>query len=183
VSRPFAVCVFCGSKRGTQNAFGEAANYFGRRLGARGLALVYGGGQVGLMGALADAALDAGAPVTGVLPQALASAEVAHGRLTHLLFTDGLHARKAEMAARASAFVALPGGFGTLDEFFEALTWQQLGLHQKPVGLFDVGGYFSPLLHFLDAAVEAGFLSARDRARIVTRPDADALLDALGAPR
>ncbi len=179
----FCVCVFCGAKAGTGPRFREAARQLGQRLGERGLGLVYGGAQVGLMGVLADAALAAGAPVTGVLPEALAGAEVAHPGLSELLLTEGLHRRKAEMAARASAFLALPGGFGTLDEVFEALTWQQLGLHSRPVGLLDVDGYFAPLLRFLDGAVDAGLLAARDRARLLTDADADTLLDALGAPR
>ena len=178
----FTVCVFCGAKTGTDSRYRAQALHFGERLGARGLALVYGGAQVGLMGALADAALAAGAPVTGVLPHALSSAEVAHTGLTELRLTEGLHVRKAEMTARADAFVALPGGFGTLDELFEALSWQQLGLHQKPVGLLD-DGYFASLLAFLDGAVKAGLLAAEDRARLVADRDADALLDALGAPR
>jgi len=183
VKPPFTVCVFCGARTGNRASYREAAVHFGRRLGARGLGLVYGGAQVGLMGALADAALEAGAQVTGVLPEALSSVEVAHPGLTELLLTDGLHARKAQMAARASAFVALPGGFGTLDEFFEALTWRQLGLHQRPVGLLDVDGYFTPLLTFLDGAVRAGLVAAEDRAHLVAGTEADALLDALGAPQ
>jgi uncharacterized protein (TIGR00730 family) len=182
VSQRFTVCVFCGARPGAAPRYRESAVHFGMRLGARGLGLVYGGAQVGLMGALADAALLAGAPVTGVLPEALSSVEVAHPGLTELLLTDGLHARKARMTARADAFVALPGGFGTLDELFEALSWQQLGLHDKPVGLLDVDGYFTSLLTFLDTAVAAGFLAAEDRAKVRTRPTADALLDALGAP-
>src|SRR5262249_4351466 len=128
VSRPFHVCVFCGARTGKLPRYAEAAASFGRRLGERGLALVYGGARVGLMGHLADAALGAGAPVLGVLPRALASVEVAHGGLTELVLVDGLHARKARMTAESDAFVALPGGFGTLDELFEALTWGQLGL-------------------------------------------------------
>jgi uncharacterized protein (TIGR00730 family) len=182
VKAVFNVCVFCGAHAGSRPRYREVARQLGQRLGARGLGLVYGGAQVGLMGVLADAALAAGAEVTGVLPQALSSAEVAHPALTELLLTDGLHARKAAMVARADAFVALPGGFGTLDELFEALTWQQLGLHSRPVGLLDVDGYFAPLLGFLDGAVESGFLAAKDRARLKTASEPDALLDALGAP-
>lgn len=182
MKRRFTVCVFCGAKTGTAPAHRAQAVHLGRRLGARGLGLVYGGAQVGLMGVLADAALAAGAPVTGVLPHALSSAEVAHPGLTELRLTEGLHLRKAEMADRADAFVALPGGFGTLDELFEALSWQQLGLHRKPVGLLE-DGYFASLLRFLDGAVEAGLLAKEDRARLVTHSDADILLDALGAPR
>ena len=178
----FHVCVFCGAKAGGSARFADAAARFGQRLGARGLGLVYGGGQVGLMGVLANAALAAGAPVTGVLPRALATVELAHPGLSELLLTEGLHARKARMAAQADAFVALPGGFGTLDELFEALTWQQLGLHALPVGLLDVDGYFAPLLRFLDHAVEAGFLAPRERARLHVASEADSLLDLLGAP-
>jgi uncharacterized protein (TIGR00730 family) len=183
VSARFTLCVFCGARPGTSFRYREAAVHLGQRLGARGLGLVYGGAQVGLMGALADAALAAGAEVTGVLPEALSSVEVAHRGLTELLLTDGLHARKAEMTRRASAFVALPGGFGTMDELFEALSWRQLGLHGRPVGLLDVDGYFSPLLDFLDGAVRAGLLPERDRAQLLSGTDADALLDGLGAPR
>jgi uncharacterized protein (TIGR00730 family) len=183
VKGAFTVCVFSGARPGTDARYREAARHFGQRLGERGLALVYGGAQVGLMGVLADAALAAGARVTGVLPKALSSAEVAHTGLAELLLTEGLHARKAEMTARAHAFVALPGGFGTLDELFEALTWQQLGLHTRPVGLLDVEGYFQSLLAFLDGAVDKGLLAPRDRARLMAAPDADVLLDALGAPR
>ncbi len=178
----FTVCVFAGARPGSHPRYREAARHFGRRLGERGLGLVYGGAQVGLMGALADAALEAGASVTGVLPRALSSAEVAHPGLTKLLLTEGLHARKAEMSTRAQAFVALPGGFGTLDEVFEALTWQQLGLHSRPVGLLEVDGYFQPLLVFLDGAVAAGLLAETDRSRLWVSPDADSLLDMLGAP-
>lgn len=182
MSGRFHVCVFCGAKSGGSARFADAAARFGERLGARGLGLVYGGGQVGLMGVLANAALAAGAPVTGVLPRALATVELAHPGLTELVLTDGLHARKARMAAQADAFVALPGGFGTLDELFEALTWQQLGLHGHPVGVLDVGGYFAPLLRFLDHAAGSGFLAGGDRVRLHAAAEPDALLDLLGAP-
>jgi len=182
VSRPFHVCVFCGARTGKVPRYAEAAASFGQRLGERGLALVYGGARVGLMGHLADAALGAGAPVLGVLPRALASVEVAHGGLTELVLVDGLHARKARMTAESDAFVALPGGFGTLDELFEALTWGQLGLHTRPLGLLNVAGFFDPLVAALARQVEEGFVTAADRARLAVESDADALLDALGAP-
>jgi len=182
VREAFTVCVFSGARAGSHPRYREAARHFGQRLGERGLNLVYGGAQVGLMGVLADAALAAGARVTGVLPRALSSVEVAHPGLSELLTTEGLHARKAEMSARAQAFVALPGGFGTLDELFEALTWQQLGLHSRPVGLLDVDGYFQPLLTFLDGAVQAGLLAEKDRGRLLAASHADPLLDALGLP-
>src|SRR5262249_15471583 len=135
------------------------------------------------MGHLADAALAAGAPVLGILPRALASVEVAHGGLTELVLVDGLHARKARMTAESDAFVALPGGFGTLDELFEALTWGQLGLHTRPLGLLNVAGFYDPLVAALERQVEEGFVTAADRARLAVESDADALLDALGAPR
>jgi uncharacterized protein (TIGR00730 family) len=163
--------------------YAEAADAFGRRVGERGLALVYGGGRVGLMGHLADAALAAGAPVLGVLPRALASVEVAHGGLSELVLVDGLHARKARMTAESDAFVALPGGFGTLDELFEALTWSQLGLHTRPLGLLNVAGFYDSLVTILERQVNDGFVTPADRARLVVESDPDGLLDALGAPR
>ncbi len=146
MSRRFHVCVFCGARSGHGPAYARAAAALGRRIGERGLALVYGGARVGVMGALADAALAAAAPVMGVLPRALSSVEVAHAGLTELVLVDGLHARKARMTAESDAFVALPGGFGTLDELFEALTWAQLGLHTRPLGLLDVDGFWDPLV-------------------------------------
>jgi uncharacterized protein (TIGR00730 family) len=143
------------------------------------MGLVYGGGRVGLMGALADAALAGGAAVHGVIPEALATAEVAHHGLTQLSVVHSLHARKAMMADQADAFIALPGGFGTLDELFEALTWAQLGIHQKPVGLLDVDGFFAPLLAAADALVREGFVRREDRARLVVSSHPTALLDTL----
>ena len=182
MSRRFHLCVFCGARTGKHPRYGEAAAELGRRLGERGLALVYGGARVGMMGLLADAALSAGAPVLGVLPRALSSVEVAHAGLTELVLVDGLHARKARMTAESDAFVALPSGFGTLDELFEALTWGQLGLHTRPLGLLNVAGFWDPLVTALGRQVAEGFVTAADRARLVVESDADALLDALGAP-
>ena len=182
MSRPFHVCVFCGARMGNSPAHVAAATALGRRIGERGLGLVYGGARVGLMGALADAALATGAPVLGVLPRSLSSVEVAHAGLTELVLVDGLHARKARMTAESDAFVALPGGFGTLDEFFEALTWAQLGLHTRPLGLLNVGGFWDPLVATIDRQVAEGFVTASDRARLSVEGNADALLDALGAP-
>ena len=175
MSRPFHVCVFCGARMGNSPAHVAAATALGRRIGERGLGLVYGG-------ALADAALATGAPVLGVLPRSLSSVEVAHAGLTELVLVDGLHARKARMTAESDAFVALPGGFGTLDEFFEALTWAQLGLHTRPLGLLNVGGFWDPLVATVDRQVAEGFVTASDRARLSVEGNADALLDALGAP-
>jgi uncharacterized protein (TIGR00730 family) len=182
VSRPFHVCVFCGSRIGASPAHVAAATALGRRIGERGLGLVYGGARVGLMGALADAALAAGAPVLGVLPRSLSSVEVAHPGLTELVLVDGLHARKARMTAESDAFVALPGGFGTLDELFEALTWAQLGLHTRPLGLLNVGGFWDPLVATIDRQVAEGFVTPSDRSRLSVEATPDALLDALGAP-
>jgi uncharacterized protein (TIGR00730 family) len=138
----------------------------GRLLGEAGLGLVYGGAQVGLMGALADAALAHGSEVIGVIPRALAGVEVAHQKLSQLVLVETMHERKALMAQEADAFVALPGGFGTLDEFFEILTWAQLGIHAKPCLLVNTGGYYDHLLNFLEIAIEHGFLKAENRAYI-----------------
>lgn len=183
MTRRFHVCVFCGARTGGAPAYTRAAAAMGRRIGERGLGLVYGGARVGLMGALADAALLAGAPVLGVLPRALSSVEVAHSGLTELILVDGLHARKARMTAESDAFLALPGGFGTLDELFEALTWAQLGLHTRPLGLLNVEGFWDPLVATVERQVADGFVTAADRARLSVESEPDALLDALGAPR
>lgn len=163
------ITVFCGSRNGHDPRYAEAAAELGERLGHRGWGLVYGGGKVGLMGILAEAALSAGAPVVGVIPRTLLEAEVGHGGLTELVVVETMHERKAEMARRADAFATLPGGIGTLDETFEILTWFQLGIHGKPMGLLNTGGYYDPLLGFLDRAVEQGFLGAtRDRLWVET---------------
>ena len=182
MSRRFHVCVFCGSREGNTPLYGQAAAALGRCIGERGLGLVYGGARVGLMGSLADAALAAAAPVIGVLPRSLSSVEVAHPGLTELVLVDGLHARKARMTAESDAFVALPGGFGTLDELFEALTWAQLGLHTRPLGLLNVDGFWDPLVATIERQVEHGFVMPSDRARLSIEATPDALLDALGAP-
>jgi len=173
------VCVFCGSSPGRRPAFAAAASELGRRLAEHGVGLVYGGGSVGLMGRVADAALAAGGEVVGVIPEALAGKEVAHPGLTRLHVVKSMHERKALMAEMADAFVALPGGFGTLDELFEAITWGQLGLHRKPIGLLDVEGYFAPLVSFVDRAVEDGFVRPPYRALFVVSATVDGLLAAL----
>ena len=183
MSRRFHVCVFCGARGGAPRAYAAAAAALGRRLGERGLALVYGGARVGLMGVLADAALAAGASVLGVLPRSLSTVEVAHAGLTELVLVDGLHARKARMTAESDAFIALPGGFGTLDELFEALTWAQLGLHTRPLGLLNVDGFWDPLLAMMARQVSDGFVTPADRARLSVEREPDTMLDALGAPR
>jgi uncharacterized protein (TIGR00730 family) len=170
------VCVFCGSSSGRLPAYAEAARGFGAAVASRGLGLVYGGGRVGLMGALADGALAAGGEVIGVIPQQLVDRELAHGGLTELRIVESLHERKALMAVHADAFVALPGGFGTLDELMEQLTWGQLGLHSKPVGLLDVEDYWRPLIAFARHATDEGFLREPDLAAIAVADDAEALL-------
>jgi uncharacterized protein (TIGR00730 family) len=175
------VCVFCGSSPGASPRFGECAEHLGRQLAARRLGLVYGGASVGLMGRLAAGALQADGEVIGVIPRALVEMEVAHTGLSDLRVVATMHERKALMADLADAFVALPGGIGTLDELFEVLTWAQLGLHRKPVGLLDHGGYFAPLLAFLDQAVSARFLQPVHRAMLLVEDDPERLLAAFDA--
>jgi uncharacterized protein (TIGR00730 family) len=172
------ICVFCGSSPGGSAAYAAAAADLGRALAAAGIAVVYGGAGVGLMGRLADSALAAGGEVIGVIPRSLVAAEVAHHGLADLRIVASMHERKALMADLADGFVALPGGLGTLDELFEILTWAQLGLHGKPIGLLDVGGYFAPLLAFLDGAVAARFLAPAHRAMLLLAETPEALLDA-----
>ncbi|MGZ8798045.1 MAG: LOG family protein [Thermoanaerobaculia bacterium] len=170
------ICVFCGSNRGTQPVFQEAAVELGKLLAARGIVLVYGGGRVGLMGDLADAVLAAGGEAIGVIPQALLDREVGHQSLTELHVVATMHERKALMADLADAFLALPGGLGTLEEIFEVWTWAQLGMHQKPVGFLNVAGYYAPLMSFLDQAAGAGFVRAAHRAMAIVADDAEHLL-------
>jgi uncharacterized protein (TIGR00730 family) len=176
-------CVFSGSSPGADPAYGAMAERLGRLLAAQGIELVYGGASVGLMGRLAAGALAAGGSVIGVIPQALVDLEVAHAGLADLRVVGSMHERKALMADLADAFIALPGGLGTLDELFEILTWAQLGLHHKPIGLLDVGGYFHALLDVLDRAVAARFLQPAHRAMLLVADDPQALLDACRAYR
>lgn len=171
------VCVFCGSSAGASPAYLESAQATGRTLARRGLGLVYGGGSVGLMGALADAALGAGGEVVGVIPKALQLRELSHAQLTTLHVVGSMHERKAKMAELAHGFIALPGGIGTLEEFAEIVTWAQLGLHARPCGLLDVGGYYQPLIAFFDRAVAEGFLRPEHRKLMVVAQEPDALLD------
>ena len=154
-----SVCVFCGSSKGEQSRYWETAVTLGAELAEREITLIYGGGKIGLMGLLADSALKAGGTVVGVIPQFLIDWEVAHDRLTELIVVESIHERKAAMAERSDAFIALPGGFGTLEEFFEVLTWLQLRLHNKPCILMNIGDFYSPLLAFLQSAHETGFIS------------------------
>jgi uncharacterized protein (TIGR00730 family) len=157
------LCIFCGSKTGDDPRFSQAAVETGTLLAERGIGVVYGGGRVGLMGILADAARAAGGEVIGVIPQSLAEREVAHSDLTQLHVVDTMHERKALMAELSVGFIALPGGFGTLEEFCEVITWSQLGIHTKPCGILNVGGYFDHLIGMFDYAVERGFISDANR--------------------
>ncbi len=175
------VCVFCGSSPGHDPRYLAAARTVGRLLATRGSTLVYGGGKIGLMGAVADAALEAGGGVIGVLPKGLARKELAHDGLADLRVVGSMHERKALMASLADGFLALPGGFGTMDEFCEILTWAQLGLHAKPCALLNVDGFFDLLLGFLDGAVSRGFIRAEDRATILVGTDAADILDQMDA--
>ncbi|MBS1106568.1 MAG: hypothetical protein H6Q91_2070 [Deltaproteobacteria bacterium] len=177
------ICVFCGSSPGARPSYRAAAERLGAAIAKRGLGLVYGGAHVGLMGAIADAALAQGGEVIGVLPRALEAREVAHRGLTELQVVDSMHERKARMAELSGAFVALPGGIGTLEETFEAWTWTQLGLHAKPCALLDVDGYYAPLQAFLDSAVAERFVRAEHRAMLLVDEDPERLLDALASWR
>jgi uncharacterized protein (TIGR00730 family) len=177
------VCVFCGSSSGSRPEYADAARRLGAALARRGLGLIYGAGNVGLMGVLADAALAAGGRVVGVIPHALVQRELAHAGLSELHVVDTMHERKARMADGADAFAALPGGYGTLDELFEILTWAQLGLHARPVGLLNVCGYFDPLLAWTDHAVREGFLREKHRHMLLVASEVDELLDRLLAYR
>ncbi|MFM9270845.1 TIGR00730 family Rossman fold protein [Halomonas elongata] len=172
-------CVYLGSRTGNDTAFLDAARQLGDELAARGHSLVYGGARVGMMGALADQVMAAGGEVTGVMPDHLVEREQAHRGLTRLLRVRNMHERKASMAAHSDAFIALPGGIGTLEELFEAWTWQYLGLHDKPIGLLDTQGFYTPLLTFLDGTVERGFLDRDTRANLIDAATPTELLDAL----
>jgi uncharacterized protein (TIGR00730 family) len=173
-----SVCVFCGSAVGKRAEYGEAAGAFGRMLAERGIRLVYGAGNVGLMGVVADAALAAGGEVIGVIPQMLVDRELAHPG-TDLRIVTSMHERKALMAELAEAFVALPGGLGTYEELFEVLTWGQLGIHAKPVGCLNVAGYFEPLARMVEHAVEEGFLRREQRGLLVMEDGGERLLERL----
>ncbi len=174
-------CVFCGSSPGARPAYRAAAEGLGRELARRGIRLVYGGAAVGLMGALADAALAAGGDVVGVIPNSLVDMEVAHRGLPELRVVASMHERKSQMAELADAFVSLPGGLGTFEEQLEILTWAQLGSHRKPSGLLDVCDYFAPLLALLDHAVEERFLKPTHRDLLLRADDPGELLDRLEA--
>jgi uncharacterized protein (TIGR00730 family) len=172
-----SVCVFCGSNGGADPIYRETAADVGRSLAERGMRLVYGGGKVGMMGAVADGALGAGGDVVGVIPQQIFDLEIGHEGLADLRVVGSMHERKALMAELADAFVALPGGIGTFEELFEVFTWAQLGLHRKPLGLLDVAGYYGPLEAMLDHAVQQRFLRPETRAMLVRDDSLDGLLE------
>jgi len=174
-----AVAVYCASSPGLDPAYALAAESTGATLARRGIRLVYGGGHVGLMGVVADATLAAGGEVHGVITRALAAKEVAHAGLTTLDVVESMHERKMVMADNADAFVMLPGGFGTLDEFFEVLTWTQLRIHDKACGILDVGGFWDPLVAQLDRATDRGLVRPEHRAMVIVDDDVDRLLDRL----
>lgn len=174
--QPPYLCVFCGSSMGSSRAYADAARRVGSAIATNGLGLVYGGGRVGLMGVVADAALAGGGRVVGVIPDPLATKEIAHEGVSELIVVPGMHERKAKMAERASAFLTLPGGFGTLEEFFEILTWAVLGLHRKPIGILNVEGYFDPLLAFLDDAIAQRFVHPEHRGFMVVSNDPESLV-------
>ncbi len=172
-----SVCVFCGSSPGNDPAYAEAAQRLGRALAERDITLVYGGGHVGLMGVVADSALGAGGEVIGIMPKSLVDREIGHAGLTKLHVVRSMHERKALMAELSDGFVALPGGNGTLEEFFEVLTWAQLGEHRKPCGLLNVASYYDPLLKVFDRMVEKDFLREAHRDLVLVEEDPAALLE------
>jgi hypothetical protein len=175
----FSLCVYCGSKPGLDPAYAKAATEVGTWIGQHGGQLVYGGGRGGLMGIVADATLRAGGQVVGIIPQALVDREWAHRGCTELHIVDTMHERKRMMAERSDAFLAMPGGIGTLEELFEVWTWQQLGYHNKPIGLLNVADYYRGLLQFMDHSVAQGFLAVPQRELIAVNADPAALLPVL----
>jgi len=179
--KKLSVCVYCGSRHGTRPAYTAAAQALGTAIGARGWQLVYGGGKVGLMGEVADATLQAGGRVVGVIPETLKKLEVGHTGLQELHVVATMHERKQMMAERADLFIALPGGIGTLEELYEVWTWRQLAYHDKPIGLLNVDGYYDALLRFMDHTVAEGFLSPIQQQVLRVGADPEALLNTLAA--
>jgi uncharacterized protein (TIGR00730 family) len=171
------ICVFTGSRQGARSTYVEVARCLGRALVRRHYGLVYGGGKVGLMGVIADTVLALGGHVTGVIPDALVTKEVAHEGLSELRIVKSMHERKAVMAELADGFIAMPGGIGTMEEFFEVLSWAQLGIHNKPCALLDAAGYYQPLIRFLDHAVAEDFLTPKHRALLLVEKEAEELLE------
>jgi hypothetical protein len=177
------IAVYCGSRFGADPAFTDAARTLGHTLATRGIGLVYGGGKLGLMGTVADAALAAGGEVIGVIPEALREAEAAHLGCTELHVVSGMHERKAMMTDLADGFVTIPGGIGTMDELFEALSWQLLGYHRKPVGLLNVSGYYDDLIRFVDRMTSDAFLREQHRGNLISSENIDDLLEKLARHR
>ncbi|MES1936741.1 hypothetical protein C27AD_10346 [Salinisphaera hydrothermalis C27AD] len=175
------ICVYCGSREGSDPRYRQAAEALGTVLATAGIGLVYGGARVGLMGAIADAALAAGGRVLGVIPRGLAKREVAHDGLTELRVVETMHQRKLAMIEAADGFIAMPGGFGTLEELFEVLTWHQIGWHDKPAGLLDVAGFYQPLLHCMQHMRDQGFVGDEHVARIAVAETANALVEQMAA--
>ncbi|HXK58933.1 MAG TPA: TIGR00730 family Rossman fold protein [Acidobacteriota bacterium] len=173
------ICVFCGSSLGNRKEYADAARRFGQVMVQMAVDLVYGGGSIGLMGVLADAILSEGGQVFGVIPERLATKELAHTGLTRLYVVTSMHERKAVMAELAHGFAALPGGLGTFEELFEVVTWAQLGIHRKPIGLLNTAGYFDPLIAMIEAAIDEGFIQAEHRELLVVEEDSEALLGRL----
>lgn len=176
-----SICVFCGSREGKRPRYVKEAQHLGRLLVQRNIRLVYGGGSIGLMGKIADAVLEEGGYVVGVIPEKLAHKEIVHQGAQEMHIVDTMHTRKAKMATMSDAFIAMPGGYGTFEELFEVITWAQIGIHQKPIGLLNVEGYFDALLQFIDHAIAEGFVHADHRRLIVSAAQPDDLLEALGA--
>ncbi|MGO4674757.1 TIGR00730 family Rossman fold protein [Bosea sp. 2YAB26] len=172
-----SVCIFCGSNPGNDEVYVAGARAMGAEIARRGLTLVYGGGAVGLMGTVANAALAAGGEVHGIIPRALREKEIGHNGLTRLEVVDTMHTRKARMAELSDGFIAMPGGIGTFEEIFEIWTWGQLGIHTKPLGFLNIGGFYDPLATFLDNTVEAGFLKQNHRAMAMTDTEPATLLE------
>lgn len=175
------LCIYCGSSPGSREDYAIAARTTGEALARRGIALVYGGGNVGMMGRIADAVLDAGGEVVGVIPHHLADKELAHERATQMIRVNSMHERKQTMADLSDSFIALPGGIGTLEELFETMTWLQLGLHRKPIGLLNVAGFFDAMLAFLDHMVAERFLKAEHRDLLIVSDDIHDLIDKMSA--
>jgi uncharacterized protein (TIGR00730 family) len=171
------ICVYCGSSPGKLNEYREAARSLGHEMASRGLGLVYGGASVGVMGAVADAVLERGGEAIGVIPYALATKEVSHHGLNELIVVDSMHERKARMAELSDGFIALPGGWGTIEEIFEMLTWAQLGFHEKPCGLLNVASYYDPLYTFLEQAIDQRFVKEDFRPMMMMENSAEILLD------
>lgn len=173
------ICVYCGSKTGNDPDFRRSATLLGKRMARQGIGLVYGGANIGLMGTIADAVLQDGGEVIGIIPRDLFREEVIHPEITQQIMVDNMHQRKEKMAALADGFIAMPGGFGTFEELFEAITWNQLGIQNKPVGMLNVNGYYDSLSVFIDHAVDQGFIHPRHRSLYMIEHDPEKLIDEL----